>query len=173
MVSRTTTFTEISEGPSILPIGVVMYQPEIAGNLGAMIRTAACFAASLHVVEPCGFPFKAREIGRAAMDYGALAPPRRYDSWDQFVSNPAEETGRLILLTTKATTTLPDFGFRSGDMLVLGQESAGVPDHVRESCEVAVRIPLAPRARSLNVATAGAIGLSEMRRQLGWDDQRT
>lgn len=145
-----------------------LYQPEIAQNVGAAIRAAACFGAGIDIIEPCGFPADARGLKRTAMDYGALAPPTLHPGWTAFAASDARRAGRLILLSTKAAAPIWDFEFRASDLLLIGQESAGAPDEVRAHCEASVRIPLAPAARSLNAATAGAIALAEMRRQVGW-----
>lgn len=145
---------------------LVLYQPEIAANAGAAIRVCACFGAGLDIIEPCGFPLKHRDIKRVGMDYGALTAPQTHISWDAFRQSTAG-TGRLVLLTTKAETSLYDAEFRPEDRLMLGQESAGVPDHVHDAAELRIRIPIAEGARSLNMAVAGAVALSEMRRQLG------
>ena len=147
---------------------LVLYQPEIAQNAGAAIRAAACFGAGIDIIEPCGFPADARGLKRAAMDYGALASPTLHASWSAFTASEARRSGRLILLSTKAATPISDFAFRGDDLVMIGQESAGVPEEVRAACDGAVRIPLAPGARSLNAATSGSIALAEMRRQVGW-----
>lgn len=147
---------------------LALYQPEIAGNVGAAIRAAACFGAGVDLIEPCGFPPDAKGLKRAAMDYGALAPPCLHPSWPAFLASAARREGRLVLLSTTAEESIWEFGFRTSDLVLIGQESAGVPAAVRARCDAAVRIPLAPGARSLNAATAGAIALAEMRRQLGW-----
>jgi tRNA (cytidine/uridine-2'-O-)-methyltransferase len=102
------------------------------------------------------------------MDYGALAAPVLYPSWKAFIESEARRSGRLILLSTKAETSIWDFPFRPGDLVMIGQESAGVAADVREACDAAVRIPIAADARSLNAAASGAIALAEMRRQVGW-----
>ncbi|MGE0181948.1 MAG: tRNA (cytidine(34)-2'-O)-methyltransferase [Parvularculaceae bacterium] len=147
---------------------LVLYQPEIAQNAGAAIRAAACFGAAIEIIEPCGFPADARGLKRAALDYGALAAPTLHASWAAFAASTTRMAGRLILLSTKAETSLWDFRFEEGDAVLIGRESAGVPDDVRAAVDAAIRIPLAPGARSLNAATSGAIALAEMRRQLGW-----
>ena len=151
---------------------LALYQPEIPQNAGAAIRAAACFGAGLDIIEPCGFPPDAKGLKRAAMDYGALAPPRLHASWPAFVASPeragGRAGGRLLLLSTKGDRPISDFEFRSGDVVLTGQESAGVPEFVWEECDAALFIPIAPGARSLNAATAGAIALAEMRRQIGW-----
>lgn len=147
---------------------LALYQPEIAQNAGAAIRAAACFGAGIDIIEPCGFPADAKGLRRAAMDYGALAAPTLHRSWTDFLASAERRSGRLILLSTKAETALWTFVFRKTDLVMLGQESAGVPAEVRAACEAALVIPIASGARSLNAAASGAIALAEMRRQVGW-----
>ena len=142
---------------------LVLYQPEIPQNLGAAIRIAACFGVGVDVIEPCGFPLKAREVRRVAMDYGALAEPVAHASWSAFEQ---ARRGRLILLTTKAEKSVWEFAFSEDDALILGRESAGAPDAVHAAVDARLAIPIAPAARSLNVHVAGAIALAEARRQL-------
>ncbi|GGY38999.1 tRNA (cytidine(34)-2'-O)-methyltransferase [Parvularcula lutaonensis] len=141
---------------------LALYQPEIAANLGAAIRIASCFGVPLHVIEPCGFPWRHRDIGRVAMDYDASL--KRHRDWECF---EAEVPGRRVLLTTHADKPVDAVAFEDGDIILLGQESAGVPEHVHDRADERVRIPLAPSARSLNVSVAGAIALAEASRQLG------
>lgn len=143
---------------------LILYQPEIAANVGATIRSAACFDANISIIEPCGFPFAAKDLRRAAMDYANAAAPITYASWTQFMKSK-DHSSRLVLLSTKAPTPLWNFQFRKNDSLILGQESAGVPDEVRDQADCAINIPLAVGARSLNVSVAAAIALAEARRQ--------
>ncbi len=145
---------------------LVLYQPEIAQNVGAAIRAAACFGAGIDIIEPCGFPADAKGLKRAALDYRALAAPVLHPGWTQFLASAERRGGRLVLLTTKADPSIWDFGFRRGDLVMTGQESTGVPGDVRAACDAAVRIPIAPEARSLNLATAAAIALAEAARQI-------
>lgn len=149
------------------PMRLALYQPDIPQNTGAAIRAAACFGAGVDIIEPCGFPLDSREVKRVAMDYGALAAPVSHPSWAAF--REAAVGVRLVLLTTLAETPLWDFRFRADDMLLMGRESAGAPDEVHDSADARLRIPLAPGARSLNVAVAAAVALAEARRQLGWE----
>ena len=143
---------------------LVLFQPDIPQNVGAAIRTAACFGTSLDIIEPCGFPLKSKEIARVAMDYGALAQPRAFRSWEAFQNE--REPGRVILLTTKGAGPLWDFEFHEDDALLLGRESAGVPDDVHNTVDARLFIPMAKGARSLNVVVAGAVALGEAQRQL-------
>lgn len=146
---------------------LALYQPDIPQNVGAAIRAAACFGAEMDVVEPCGFPLDSRELRRAAMDYGAMAPPRPHSGWTAFLETVGK--ARLVLLTTKAEETIWDFRFQPEDIILMGRESAGAPEEVHERADARLKIPLAPGARSLNVAVAAAVTLAEARRQIGWD----
>lgn len=148
---------------------LVLYQPDIAPNVGAAIRIAACFGAGVDIIGPCGFPINAREIRRVAMDYNALAQPIIHDSWEQFHQTVSNDGGRLILLTTKAEAGIWDRPFKAGDRIIIGQESSGAPDFVHEAADERLRIELAPNARSLNMAVAAGVALAEARRQIGWD----
>lgn len=152
---------------------LVLYQPDIPQNVGAAIRIAACFGAPLDIIEPCGFPLSEKklqtEISRVAMDYGAMKPATIHPGWKTFSESPAREEGRLILLSTGGAIPLYDFNFHPSDLVMVGRESAGVPKEVSDHCEASLRIPIAAAARSLNVAVAGAVALSEARRQIGWE----
>ena len=148
---------------------LALYQPEIAQNVGAAVRVAACFGAGLDIIEPCGFPVGAKEMRRVAMDYGREDPPRLHRSWSEFQESDERSQGRLLLLTTQTTTEIWRFEFHPADILLLGQESAGAPPEVHEEADVRLTIPLALGARSLNMSVAGAVALAEARRQCGWD----
>lgn len=139
------------------------FQPDIAPNLGTMIRLCACLDVPLDVIEPCGFPFSVKALRRAAMDYADIADITRHVSWEAF---NAQKTGRLVLLSTKAATPLWDFEFRQGDTIMVGRESAGVPDAVRDHADAAILIPMPGGGRSLNVAVSAGIALGEAVRQL-------
>jgi tRNA (cytidine/uridine-2'-O-)-methyltransferase len=142
---------------------LALYEPDIPQNLGAFIRLAACMGAPLEIIEPCGFPVDDRRIRRAAMDYVDLARIRRHASWAAFRRDRAP--GRLVLLTTAGAIGLPQARFEADDILLLGRESAGVPAEVHEAADLRVRVPMQPGARSLNVALAAAMVLSEALRQ--------
>jgi len=143
---------------------IALYQPEIPGNVGAILRLAACFSVGVDIVEPCGFVFSDARMKRAGMDYIEHVEIVRHPDWDSFC---AAASGRLILLSSKASTRLTDFAFAPGDTLLMGRESAGVPDAVRDRCEAQVRIPLNPAVRSLNISVATGIALAEALRQTG------
>lgn len=140
------------------------FQPDIAQNLGAMIRLCACMGVPLDVIEPCGFPLSLKALRRAAMDYVNLADITHHDSWEAY--QDARSTGRLILLTTGGAENLWSFSFRADDTLLTGRESAGVPQSVHDTADARVMIPMPGGGRSLNVSHAAAIALAEASRQL-------
>jgi len=146
---------------------LALFQPDIPQNLGAALRLGACLHVGVEVIEPCGFPLSDAAIRRAAMDYAAIAEVRRHAGWAEFRALARREGRRLVLLTTRSARPLHDFAFDAEDVLLLGRESAGVPDEVHAACDAAVVIPLAAGARSLNVVTAAAIALGEALRQTG------
>lgn len=147
---------------------LALFEPDIPQNVGAMLRLGACFAAPLHIIEPCGFAYDERRIKRVAMDYAELAHVRRHDSWGAFCDFRAAQlpASRLILLSTKGAQSLYDFAFRPADILLVGRESSGVPQPIHAAADAVLRIPMAGDARSLNVVTAAAIALAEAQRQL-------
>lgn len=147
-------------GLMVPPMRLALYEPDIAGNVGTLIRTAACLGAGLDVIEPCGFPFGDRAMRRAAMDYRADAV--RHADWAAF---SAQVAGRIVLLTTRGAVPLWEAAFRPDDVLLLGSEGAGVPDAVHARADLRILIPTAPGCRSLNVAVAGGIALAEALRQ--------
>ena len=144
---------------------IVLYQPDIAGNLGAVMRSCACFDTALEVVEPCGFPLTAKAVRKAAMDYGAPQTLTRHPDWQAFQN--VKRKGRLVLFTTRGATPLSDFEFEKDDVMLFGRESAGVPEDVHAAADARVVIPISPSARSLNLAASVAITLFEANRQLG------
>ncbi len=145
-------------------IRLAVFQPDIAQNLGTMIRLGACFDVPVDVIEPCGFPFSVKALRRSAMDYADIADVQRHDSWPAYLR--AGTTGRIVLASTGAATPLWDFSFKAGDTILMGRESAGVPDMVRERADATVRIPMPGGGRSLNVAVSAGIVVSEALRQL-------
>ncbi len=144
---------------------LALYQPEIPQNIGTLLRSAACFDAAVDIIQPCGFPFSSRDLKRSAMDYTQGLDVVFHDGFQQFYDF-YKETHRLILLTTKSTQFYTDFMYQETDVLILGRESSGVEPEVHEMVHASLKIPLAPGRRSLNVAVAGSIVLSEMRRQI-------
>lgn len=144
---------------------LVLFQPDIPQNAGTILRLAACLGVAVDVVEPCGFVWSEPRLRRAGMDYLEYASVARHSSWRAFLA--ARGAGRLVLLTTRGATPLPEARFAGDDQLVLGRESAGVPDEVHLAADLAVRVPMVPAARSLNVAVTAGIVLAEALRQTG------
>ena len=144
---------------------IALYQPDQAGNVGTILRLAACLGVPVDVIEPCGFPLSDAGVRRAAMDYGALAKMTRHADWAAFLVSPERREGRLLLFTTRGAEPLHGFEFRPGDTLLFGRESAGAPDEVHAAADARLFIPLAPGARSLNLTVSAAVGLSEALRQ--------
>ena len=143
---------------------IALYQPDIAANVGTIARMCACFGLPLTIIEPAGFAWSDSSFRRAGMDYLAAAAIQRANSWEHFC---AEKAGRrLVLLSTKAATPLPNFAFQNSDILLMGRESAGVPDYVHKVCSP-VRIPMQANMRSLNVAMATAVVTTAAMSQLG------
>lgn len=147
---------------------IALYQPDIAGNVGTILRLAACLGVPVDLIEPMGFAFSDRALARAGMDYAAQAEVVRHADWAAF---EASVTGRLVLLSTKAAIRLPEVAFRRDDILLFGSEGAGVPDAVHDRADLRVTIPMRSGFRSLNVAVSAAITLGEAIRQTGgWPD---
>jgi len=143
-----------------------LVEPEIPPNTGNVARLCAATKSRLHLIEPFGFLWDDRRLKRAALDYVAQACVRRHSSWEAFLAG-RDPKSRLVLLTTQGTEPYHRFAFAPGDTLLLGRETAGVPDDVHMAAAARVAIPLRPGARSLNVAVAGAIALAEALRQTG------
>jgi tRNA (cytidine/uridine-2'-O-)-methyltransferase len=141
---------------------LALYQPDQAGNVGAMLRLAACLEVPVDIIEPCGFAFSDRALKRAGMDYAEMASIARHSSWSAFKS---ETGGRIVLLTTAGDIRLPEARFEPGDVILLGSESEGAPAEVHDSAALRVRIPQAAGTRSLNIAAAASICLAEALRQ--------
>ncbi len=146
-------------------IEIALYQPDIAPNAGTIARLCACFGMRLTIIEPAGFVWTDSAFRRAGMDYLALTDIQRADSWDAFLAAHAGQ--RLVLLTTKTDQSYLDFRFAAGDILLLGRESAGVPQSVHDAVNSRITIPMRAEARSLNVALAAAMVTGEALRQLG------
>ncbi|WP_297511220.1 tRNA (cytidine(34)-2'-O)-methyltransferase [uncultured Caulobacter sp.] len=144
---------------------IALFQPGIPQNVGAAIRLSACFDVGLDVIEPCSFPLDDKSLKRAALDYGPLARLKRHDGWEAFLKAPERTEGRLLLFTTKGATAFHRFAFAPGDTLLFGNESRGAPEEVHAAAQGRLVIPIAPDARSMNLATTAAMALGEALRQ--------
>ena len=141
---------------------LALHQPDQAGNVGTILRLAACLGVPVDIVEPCGFPFSDRALKRAGMDYAEMAAVTRHPGWEAF---EARLPGRLVLFTTAGALPLPEARFGPDDTLLFGSESRGVPEAVHACAAARVRIPQVEGTRSLNLAVAAGIGLAEAIRQ--------
>lgn len=150
---------------------IALYQPDIAGNTGTILRLAACLGLEVHIIEPAGFDLSDRNLKRAGMDYLEMAALTRHVDWAAFEAWRAAENARLVLLTTKADRAYTDFACRCGDVLLFGRESAGVPPGVHEAADHRLTIRMRPGARSLNLAMSVAMVAGEAVRQVGAADR--
>jgi tRNA (cytidine/uridine-2'-O-)-methyltransferase len=141
---------------------LALYQPDIPQNAGSLMRLCACLGVAMDIIEPCGFLLTDRNFRRAGMDYRAGTDLTRHESWEAFRT---KAPGRLLLLTTQAARSYADFAFQPSDTLILGRESAGVPQTVHETVDGRLLIPMRPGMRSINVAQAAAMVLGEALRQ--------
>nr|TFG53761.1 MAG: tRNA (cytidine(34)-2'-O)-methyltransferase [Hyphomicrobiales bacterium] len=141
---------------------IALFEPDIPQNAATLIRLGVCLGVAIDIIEPCGFVFSDAGFRRAGLDYLDRAEISRHVSWNAFL---AQTHNRLILLTTKATLSYAGFEFAGDDTLLLGRESAGVPEEIHARADYAVRIPMKPGLRSINVALAGAMVLGEALRQ--------
>lgn len=146
---------------------LALYQPDIAQNTGTILRLAACLDIAVDIIEPTGFPVTDRAFLRAGMDYIDHVAIERHDSWSAFETWRRRRELRLVLSTTKAVQSYVEFSFEPDDIILLGRESAGVPDCVHEAATARVVVPMRGGLRSLNVAIAGAMILGEALRQTG------
>ncbi len=142
---------------------LALYQPDMPSNTGTMMRMCACLGVALDIIEPCGFPLDDARLRRAAMDYIDHLDYARYRSWGDFRDQLGAR--RLVLLTTKAAVPYIGFSFRENDILMVGRESAGVPDDVHARADARIVIPMQPPLRSLNVAISAAMVVGEALRQ--------
>ena len=146
---------------------IALYQPDIPQNTGTILRMAACLGVDVDLIGPAGFDMSDRAFRRAGLDYLDHVAMTRHVGWDAFMASRSGESrcGRLVLLTTRGSDSHLEFAFNPKDCLLLGRESAGVPDHVHETCDARVCVPMAQGLRSLNVAVCAAIVLGEALRQ--------
>lgn len=150
-------------------IRIALYQPDIAGNTGTILRLAACLGFGVDIIEPAGFDISDRNLKRAGMDYLASVSLARHVTFDRFEDWRATTSRRLVLASTKAAGRYTDFAFRPDDILLFGRESAGVPDAVHDKSDARLLIPMIEGQRSLNIAMSVAMMAGEALRQTGFD----
>ena len=147
---------------------LVLFQPDIAQNTGTMMRLCACVDLGIDIIEPCGFIFNDKAMRRAGMDYLDMVDYRKHNSWEDFLQyckNNPQEYGRIVLMTTKASQPYIDFEFQKNDIILMGRESAGVPEDVHKIVDARVIIPMNEKARSINVAVSATMVIGEALRQ--------
>ena len=142
---------------------IALYKPDIPQNTAAIIRLSACFDLKVHIIEPCGFNINDTRFKRVVMDYLGLAKIFRYENYENFIKK--NRKSRIILMTTKATKLYHKFKFTRNDIILFGRESSGVPENLHKNIKNRLRIPIKKNARSLNIAVAVAIVVSEALRQ--------
>ena len=148
-------------------IRIALYQPDIAQNTGTILRLCACLGIEAHIIEPAGFPASDRAFRRAGLDYLDQVAIVRHVDWRTFEAWRRGAGARLLLFTTSGTVSYLEFGYRDGDVLLFGRESAGVPAEVHEAADARLIIPMREGLRSLNVAVSAAIAAGEALRQTG------
>lgn len=146
-------------------IRIALFEPEIAGNVGAVLRLGACMGAAVDLIEPMGFEWDDRRVRRTAMDYIDHVSIARHAGFEAFRATTGQR--RLLLFTTKGRQSPYDFEFRPDDVLLFGKESAGVPAAVADACDARLCLPMRPEVRSMNLATAAALALGEALRRTG------
>ena len=147
-------------------ISIALYQPDIPQNTGSIMRLAACFGFTLHIIEPAGFLIDDKRLKRVAMDYVAYLELVRHESWNKFYSWSRTQSKRILLATTKASQSYLDVEYQPNDVIIFGRESSGVPDKVHDKSDVRIRIMMQNNIRSFNVANSCAIIMSEAIRQI-------
>ena len=146
-------------------VALALFQPDIPQNTGTILRLSACLGVPVHVIGPTGFELSDRSLKRAGMDYLDHVNLTRHIGWTAFEAWRRQAGGRLVLMTTKAETRYTDFAFAADDVILLGRESAGVPDEVHEAVDHRLLVPMVRGLRSINVAMTAAMALGEALRQ--------
>ncbi|MEV4605936.1 tRNA (cytidine(34)-2'-O)-methyltransferase [Neorhizobium sp. LMR1-1-1.1] len=147
---------------------IALYQPDIPGNTGTILRLAACLGLGVDIIEPAGFDISDRNLKRAGMDYLSAVSLTRHVNWAQFDEWRRSSGRRLVLATTKSPEPYTQFAYRPNDILLFGRESAGVPENVHDAVEGRILIPMVEGQRSINVAMSAAMIAGEAMRQTSW-----
>ena len=144
---------------------IALYEPDIPQNTAAIIRTCSCLDVMVEIIEPCGFMLNDKRFKRVVMDYLDERMIKFYKNYDIFFKTKKKEKERIVLMTTKASTSYSNFKFNVTDTLLFGRESAGVPKKIHKLVDKRLKIPLSFKKRSLNLASSVAITLTESLRQ--------
>ena len=145
-------------------ISIALFKPDIPQNAASILRLCACLGLKTHIIEPCGFNLNDSRFKRVVMDYIYHNSIIRYDNFEELLSK--NKKSRIILMSTKAKKSLFKFKFKKNDIILLGRESKGVPEYIHKELKNSIKIPIASKARSLNVATTASISAAEALRQL-------
>jgi tRNA (cytidine/uridine-2'-O-)-methyltransferase len=149
-----------------MPLTLALFQPDIPQNTGTMLRLCACLGVHGAIIEPAAFPVSDRAFRRAGMDYLDRIEIHRHASFRAFEAWRQTGGRRLVLLTTRAAVPYTSFSYAPDDILLVGRESAGVPDTVHDVADARILIPMQPGFRSLNVAVSAAMVIGEALRQI-------
>ena len=149
----------------ILRPKIALYEPDIPQNTAAIIRTCSCLDVMVEIIEPCGFMLNDKRFKRVVMDYLDERMIKFYKNYDVFFQTKKKEKERIVLMTTKASTSYSNFKFNVTDTLLFGRESAGVPEKIHKLVDERLKIPLSFKKRSLNLSSSVAITLAESLRQ--------
>ncbi len=149
-------------------LDVVLFEPKIPQNTGAIIRLCANSGFRLHLIEPLAFSFDDAKLKRAGLDYHEYAHIKFHQNFDAFVVS--EQPKRIFAVTTKASNYHADAQFQLGDYLLFGSETHGLPDEVRDQipAQYKIRIPMLKDSRSMNLSNAVSVMVYEAWRQLGF-----
>ena len=145
-------------------ISIALYKPDIPQNTASILRLCACLGLKIHIIEPCGFNLNDSRFKRVVMDYINESSIIRYENFEKLLVK--NKRSRIILMSTKAKKSLFRFKFKNNDMILLGRESKGVPDHVHNKLQNSLKIPISSQTRSLNVSIAASIAAVEALRQI-------
>lgn len=156
-----------------MPLTLALFQPDIPQNTGTMLRLCACLGTNAAIIEPAAFPVSDRAFRRAGMDYLDRIEIERHASFAAFEAWRAANGRRLVLLTTRGATAYTQFAFAPDDIMLVGRESAGVPETVHEAADARIIVPMRQGFRSLNVAISAAMVLGEAIRQTGGFETKT
>lgn len=151
-------------------LDVVLFQPQIPPNTGNIIRLCANSGFRLHLIEPLGFDLDDKKLRRAGLDYHEFAAIKRHKNYQAFIES--EKPKRVLAITTKATNYYGDVNFAQGDYILMGSETAGLPEEVRQQIpdHDKIRIPMLKDSRSMNLSNATAVIIYEAWRQLGFEN---
>ena len=145
---------------------IALFQPDIPQNTGNILRLGACLDIKIDIIEPTGYVFDDKKFKRASMDYIKHIEYKRHLDWNAFFKWSKNNHYRIILFTTKSKTKYTEYLFKKNDILLFGQESAGVPDSVHKTVNKRLTIPMVKGLRSINVSSAVSLVVGEACRQL-------